>query len=172
MLPFGGQLNKMSNGGKLNAGMTGMMKARMALANEFGNNAARRMVSPNPKTGMTPEGIGTHYMSSVDNYAVPLLQDTGGSSLELMDNPKYNPKEDIRFDRPEDAQYFAEHYKEIAPMMKNNNFAYGGHSNGAEWDNDITVFDNGAILMSRILMGEYNIVLTLKVFQIQLKKVK
>ena len=105
-------------GGETNPGMTGMMKARMALANEFGNKAAQRMISPSPKTGMTPDGIGTHYMSSIDNYAVPLLQDFGGKNLQYIQNPIPNPKEDIRFDRPEDAQYFAEHYKDIAPMMK------------------------------------------------------
>jgi hypothetical protein len=106
---------------------TGMMKARMALANEFGNNSAKRMVSPNPKTGMTPDGIGTHYMASMGNDAVPLLQDTGKEQLEFIQNPKYNPKEDIRFDSPQDAQYFAQHYKKIAPMMKSNIFQDGGN---------------------------------------------
>lgn len=101
-----------------NAGMIGMMKARMAYANEFGNPAAKRMVSPNPKTGMTPEGIGTHYMGAADNYAVPKLQDRGNSLLDYMEHPAPGP-EDIRFESNEDADYFAEHYKDIAPMMYN-----------------------------------------------------
>jgi hypothetical protein len=63
-------------------GMTGMMKARIALDSHFGNPAAQRMTSPNPKTGMAPEGLGTHYMISMDEYAVPLLQDKGGINLE------------------------------------------------------------------------------------------
>ena len=111
--------------GNSKPGMTGMMKARMAIANEFGSNSAKRMVSPNPKTGMTPYGVGTHFMSSVDNYAVPLLRDTGKDNLEFFRNPSYDPKEDIRFDREEDARYFAEHYKEIAPMTMNAKFKNG-----------------------------------------------
>jgi len=101
------------------AGNRGMMKARMALDAHFGNPSAQRMVSPNPKIGMTPEGEGTHYMVSMDNYAVPLLQDKGGEQLEYNDNPPPS-REDMRFEFPENAQYFAdEHYKEIAPMMRN-----------------------------------------------------
>jgi hypothetical protein len=97
--------------------MTGMMKARLAYANEFGNPAAKRMVSANPKTGMTPEGEGTHYMATFDNYAVPLLQDKGGKNLVYNNNPLPS-NEDMRFNSEEDAQYFTEHYKEIAPMMR------------------------------------------------------
>lgn len=94
--------------------MNAMMKARLAYANEFDNPAAQRMiVAPdNPYdfgNGMT----GTHYMASMDNYAVPQIQDENGQ-LVLGD---YGPdsKETIKFDRPEDAEYFAEHYKEVSP---------------------------------------------------------
>ena len=104
--------------GSNDEGKTGMMKARMALDAHFGNPAAKRMVSANPKTGMTPEGIGTHYMTSMGNYAVPLLQDFGGANLRLVDGMTPS-KEDMRFESPEDAEYFAQHYKEIAPMMRN-----------------------------------------------------
>jgi hypothetical protein len=104
--------------------MNAMMKARMAIENEFGNPAAQRMVSPNPKTGLNPEGVGTHYMTSMDEYAVPLLQDKGGKELEYNENPRPS-KEDIRFRTPEEAQYFAKHYKDVAPMMKG--FKAGGY---------------------------------------------
>lgn len=108
-----------------NPGMTGMMKARIALDSHFGNPAAQRMTSPNPKTGMTPEGLGTHYMASMDEYAVPLLQDKGGKNLEYNENP--NPSsEDMKFNSAEDAEYFAKHYKEVAPMM----YANGGVRDG------------------------------------------
>lgn len=109
---------KYPDGGKI-----GMMKARMALEAEFGNPAAKRMVSANPKRGMTPEGEGTHYMATFDNYAVPLLQDTGLDYLTYNPNPKPS-KEDMRFESAEDAEYFAKHYKEIAPMMRT--FKKGG----------------------------------------------
>lgn len=117
----GGEIDKKNNEGKI-----GMMKARMALDAHFGNPAAKRMVSANPKTGMTPEGIGTHYMTSMGNYAVPLLQDFGDVNLRLVDGMTPS-KEDMRFESPEDAEYFAKHYKEIAPMMKNfKEYKYGG----------------------------------------------
>lgn len=116
---------KFQDGGKSD-GMTGLMKSKIATEAHYGNPAALRMVSPNPKTGMTPEGIGTHYMSSMDNYAVPLLQDKGNKNLEYIENPPIS-KEDIRFNSPEEAQYFAEHYKEVAPMMRNfQHHKYGG----------------------------------------------
>lgn len=115
------EFDQFADGGK-----TGMMKARMALDAHFGNPAAKRMVSANPKTGMTPEGIGTHYMTSMGNYAVPLLQDFGDANLRLVDGMTPS-KEDMRFESPEDAEYFAQHYKEIAPMMKNfKEYKYGG----------------------------------------------
>ena len=116
---------KFGDGGKSN-GMTGLMKSKIATEAHYGNPAALRMVSPNPKTGMTPEGIGTHYMTSFDNYAVPLLQDFGDPKLRLVDGMTPS-KEDIRFNSPEEAQYFAEHYKEVAPMMRNfQENKYGG----------------------------------------------
>jgi hypothetical protein len=104
--------------------MNAMMKARMATENEFKNPAAQRMVSPNPKTYEFGNGdLGTHFMASMGNQAVPLLQDKGGNELEYNENPPPS-KEDINFRTPEEAQYFAEHYKEVAPMMKG--FKAGG----------------------------------------------
>jgi len=103
---------------KQDGGMTGMMKGRIATAAHFGNPAAQRMVSPNPKKGMTPEGEGTHYMASMGEYVVPFLQDKGGNRLEYNENPAPG-REDMKFNSPEEAAYFAEHYKEVAPMMKN-----------------------------------------------------
>ena len=95
--------------------MRGMMKSKIGMGNVFGNPAIKRMSQAMPKTGMTPEGIGTHYMGSMDNYAVPLLQDFGGDELRLV-NPNTRSREAIRFNSPEEAQYFAEHYKDVAPM--------------------------------------------------------
>lgn len=107
-----------------NIGMEGLMKSTIAREAAFGNPSALRMVSPNPKTYDFGNGnLGTHYMASMGNYAVPLLQDKGGNELEYNENPPVS-KEDIKFRTPEEAQYFAEHYKEVAPMMKQ--FATGG----------------------------------------------
>ena len=102
-----------------------MMKARIATDAEFGNPAAQRMTSPNPKTYDFGNGnLGTHFMASMGNQAVPLLQDKGGDELEYNENPPPS-KEDMNFRNPEEAQYFAEHYKEVAPMMKG--FKQGGY---------------------------------------------
>lgn len=105
--------------------MNAMMKARIATASELGNPSAQRMTSPNPKTGTNPEGQGTHYMASMGNYAVPLLQDKGGEELEYNENPAPG-KEDMRFESDQDARYFSEHYKEVAPMMKHVKMNTGG----------------------------------------------
>lgn len=119
----GKQTTMFAEGGPIE-GMTGMMKSKIALEAEFGNPAAKRMVSANPKRGKTPEGEGTHYMATFGEYAVPLLQDKGGESLVLVDGLKPS-KEDFKFRNAEEANYFAEHYKEIAPMMRS--YAKGGN---------------------------------------------
>jgi GH24 family phage-related lysozyme (muramidase) len=95
-------------------GMTGMMKARLAYANEFGNPAAERMINiPDNPYQFDNGDTGTHYMASMDNYAVPQIQDENGV-LQLGD---YGPEsnEAIRFDSDEDANYFAENYKDVSP---------------------------------------------------------
>jgi hypothetical protein len=91
-----------------------MMKSKLAYANEFGNPAAKRMINipDNPYdfgNGMT----GTHYMSSMDNYAVPQIQDENGQ-LNLGDYGA-SSREAMQFDNPNDARYFAEHYKDVSP---------------------------------------------------------
>ena len=101
------------NGGEQDA-MNAMMKARLAYANEFKNPAAQRMIvlPDNPYdfgNGMT----GTHYMASMDNYAVPQIQNQNGQLV--LGNYEPNSNEAIQFDRPEDAEYFAEHYKDVSP---------------------------------------------------------
>jgi hypothetical protein len=99
---------------EIDAGNNAMMKARLAYAQMHGNPAAQRMVvAPDQPYDFGDGMIGTHYMASMDNYAVPQIQDINGQ-LMLGD---YGPEsmESIRFDNPEDAEYFAEHYKEITP---------------------------------------------------------
>ena len=103
----------LQEGGELD-GMNGMMKARLAYANEFGNPAAKRMINlPDNPYQFENGDTGTHYMSSMDNYAVPQIQDENGQ-LMLGD---YGPdsREAMRFDSDEDANYFAEHYKDVSP---------------------------------------------------------
>ena len=132
---WGGQFQ---NGGNLDEeyrdAMRGMMKSKIGMGNAFNHPAIKRMSQAMPKTGMTPEGQGTHYMSSVDNYAVPLLQDLGEEELTLVD-PDSRSREAIRFNSPEEAQYFAEYYKDVAPMSNTykglQEYAMGGSIPGS-----------------------------------------
>lgn len=98
------------------------MKASMALAAQFGNTSAQRMTMYNPPTAVFKDkngnmARGTHYMSSMDNSAVPMLQMVNGK-LQYKSNANPNDAEAMNFNSAEDAQYFAEHYKNVAPMMK------------------------------------------------------
>ena len=101
---------------KQDHGMIGMMKARIALENEFGNNPAiKRMIVPPDNPYQFKDGTtGTHLMGSYGDYAIPSIQNVKGK-LE-----KTGPRMDeaIRFDRPEDAIYFGENYKDVAPAFK------------------------------------------------------
>jgi len=99
---------------EIDAANRAMMKARLAYAQMHGNPAAQRMVvAPDQPYQFDNGMIGTHYMASMDNYAVPQIQGVDGQ-LVLGD---FGPEsaEAMRFDNPEDAMYFAENYKQITP---------------------------------------------------------
>jgi hypothetical protein len=119
-----GGLNKFVEGDKpdngiitqeeIDAANTAMMKARLAYANEFGNPAAKRMINlPDEPYQFDNGDMGTHYMASMDNYAVPQIQDENGQLMLGDYGPESN--EAIRFDSDEDANYFAENYKDVSP---------------------------------------------------------
>jgi len=102
---------------EIDAANNAMMKARLAYAYMHGNPAAQRMVVAPDQPYDFGDGItGTHYMASMDNYAVPQIQDVNGQ-LMLGD---YGPEsaEAIRFDTDEDAMYFAENYKDVSPAFE------------------------------------------------------
>ena len=103
---------------EIDAANNTMMKARLAYAYMHGNPAAQRMVvAPDQPYDFGDGNTGTHYMASMDNYAVPQIQDVNGQ-LMLGD---YGPEsaEAIRFDTDEDAMYFAENYKDVSPAFLN-----------------------------------------------------
>jgi hypothetical protein len=106
-------MSKKQDGGEQDA-MNAMMKARLAYANEFGNPAAQRMINlPDNPYQFDDGNTGTHYMASMDNYAVPQIQDENGQLMLGDYGPESN--EAIRFDTDDDANYFAEHYKDVSP---------------------------------------------------------
>jgi len=93
------------------------IKAKLAYEYQRGNKAVLRMMSGTDQPYQFEDGnTGTHYMASMDNFAVPLIQDENGN-LVLGD---YGPEsqEAIKFDSEEDAAYFAENYKHFAPAFQ------------------------------------------------------
>ena len=103
------------------------MKAVLARAVASGNKAALRMAQLNPQDLVfkDEEGKmvrGTHYMASMGNYAVPFIQEGPDGKLFYNKNASPKDKEAIRFDTEEEAAFFAENYKRIAPMMKGAKF--------------------------------------------------
>jgi hypothetical protein len=134
---YGGRM-KYPNGGDL--GKTAMMKARLAYAEMHGNPAAKRMVSGTDNPYDFGDGsTGTHYMASMDNYAVPQIQEGANGDLELGD---FNPssREAMRFDSSEDAEYFSENYKKVSPALKEYKnggkmkYALSGGIGNPNWD--------------------------------------
>lgn len=132
--------NKFAEGGDTNPAMTGMMKSKLATAAHYGNPTARRMTNYDTRSYIWPgeyeydRGVGelrrgNVYVGSYDNLVTPHIQDTG-NGLALIDNV-WSPDNDqrsymqsLKFDNENDARYFGEHYKEIAPMM--NLYGKGG----------------------------------------------
>ena len=78
-----------------------------------GNPAARRMRSDTGQQMFLPGETdpSTHYMASMDNYAVPLVQEEYiGGPLNYNDNPPPSSS-DFKFDSDDKANYFAKKYK-------------------------------------------------------------
>ena len=114
---FGNEPIRFQSGGEQEA-MNAMMKARLAYANMFGNPAAQRMINiPDQPYEFDNGDMGTHYMASIDNYAVPQIQNENGQLM--LGNYGPESREAIRFDSDEDANYFAENYKDVSPGFIN-----------------------------------------------------
>lgn len=135
----GGKLKTFPDGGNIETGKKGMMKARIALDSHFGNEAAKRMTEPYPETytftGNEPDDFyrepvpngeqGTHFLSSQGNYVVPYIQKIN-DKLQFVPNANINSKEAMKFESDDDAKYFANNYKQVAPFARNINYAKGG----------------------------------------------
>jgi hypothetical protein len=127
------------------AAMNGMMKARIATDAEFGNAAAKRLTSPFVKpymftgnekiygeeVGVPAGATGTHFMSSMGQYAVPFIQQKKDGSLYFNENASPSDLESMKFETESDAEYFSnENYKKVAPLMTN----WGKYKKGGESD--------------------------------------
>ena len=135
-------MSKKQDGGEQDA-MNAMMKARLAYANEFGNPAAQRMINlPDNPYQFDDGNTGTHYMASMDNYAVPQIQDENGQLMLGDYGPESN--EAMRFDSDEDAAYFAEHYKDVSP----------GFIEAELTDDEIQAYKDGGYVVEDISVPE------------------
>ena len=93
-----------------------------------GNPAARRMRADyGQRTVLKGEtDPSTHFMASIDKYAVPLVQeDYIGGPLNYNENPAPS-KADFKFDTPEQAEYFAKNYKKATAAKAFKNKRLGG----------------------------------------------
>lgn len=113
--------------------MTAMMKSKIAYGDAFRNPTTMRMTNRDPRSytftfedemnGGAPAGSqGNVYVGSYGNRIIPGIQDVNGQLKYIAEpfddkNIKRTMQQSIQFDSPEDAEYFGEHYKEIAPMM-------------------------------------------------------
>lgn len=113
--------------------MTAMMKSKIAYGDAFRNPTAMRMTNRDPRSytftsedemnGGEPAGSrGNVYVGSYGNRIVPGIQDVNGQLKYIAEpfddkNIKRTMQQSMQFDSPEDAEYFGEHYKEVAPMM-------------------------------------------------------
>lgn len=109
------------------------MKAKMAIAAAMGNKSAQRMTQVSPPTytfkgderdayfdqpiGVPQGESGTHFMASMGNYAVPFIQQ-GQNGLYFNESANPSNAEAIKFMTPEQAMYFSENYKRVAPMTR------------------------------------------------------
>lgn len=115
------------NGGEPTPLELAKIKAKMALESHFGNPSARRMTTPYPqdlafKLNAGPNkgkmGYGTHWMRTIDNYAIPNIQEGSDGKLFFNQNASSLDREAMRFNSPKEALMFAENYKEVAPMSR------------------------------------------------------
>lgn len=104
------------------------MYLKMLLSEMRGNSTARRILNKDKRrlTFNTPpykQQTGNVYVSSYGNLVTPQIQERNGHLTFI--NDVWSPENDypsyqqsLKFSTPEEARYFAENYKKIAPMMQ------------------------------------------------------
>lgn len=104
------------------------MYLKILLSDMQGNSTASRMLNKDKRrlTFNIPPykpQTGNVYVTSYGNLVTPQIQERNGQ-LTFIDNV-WSPENDypsyqqsIKFSIPKEAQYFAENYKRVAPMMQ------------------------------------------------------
>lgn len=124
-----------------NVGLQGLMKSTLAnQATLFNNPTAKRILGYDNRqyvfkpNEISEDGgeVGNVYLGSYEEYVSPGLQEGENPNLHyvpsenMWDNAHVNNtlKQSFKFRNPEEADYFAEHYKEVSPYSMTNNDEY------------------------------------------------
>lgn len=145
-------------------GLQGLMKS--TLANQailFNNPTAKRILGYDNKqyvskpNEISEEGgeVGNVYLGSYGEYVSPGIQEDENHNLHyvpsenMWDDAHENNtlKQSFKFRNPEEAEYFAEHYKEVSPYSMTNNDEYSPIKK--LFDNDEDNYSKGGSIRER-----------------------
>ena len=147
-----------------NVGLQGLMKS--TLANQailFNNPTAKRILGYDNRqyvfkpNEISEEGgeVGNVYLGSYGEYVSPGIQEDENHNLHyvpsenMQDDAHVNNtlKQSFKFRNPEEADYFAEHYKEVSPYSMTNNDEYSPIKK--LFDNDKNNYSKGGSIRER-----------------------
>lgn len=145
-------------------GLQGLMKSTLAnQATLFNNPTAKRILGYDNKqyvfkpNEISEDGgeVGNVYLSSYGEYVSPGIQEDENhnlhyvSSKNMWDDAHVNNtlKQSFKFRNPEEAKYFAEHYKEVSPYSMTNNDEYSPIKTLS--DNDEDNYSKGGSIRER-----------------------
>lgn len=145
-------------------GLQGLMKS--TLANQailFNNPTAKRILGYDNRqyvfkpNEISEEGgeVGNVYLGSYGEYVSPGIQEDENHNLHyvpsknMWDDAHVNNtlKQSFKFRNPEEAKYFAEHYKEVSPYSMTNNDEYSPIKK--LFDNDEDNYSKGGSIRER-----------------------
>lgn len=145
-------------------GLQGLMKS--TLANQailFNNPTAKRILGYDNRqyvfkpNEISEDGgeVGNVYLGSYGEYVSPGIQEDENhnlhyvSSKNMWDDAHENNtlKQSFKFRNPEEAKYFAEHYKEVSPYSMTNNDEYSPIKK--LFDNDENNYSKGGSIRER-----------------------
>ena len=145
-------------------GLQGLMKS--TLANQailFNNPTAKRILGYDNRqyvfkpNEISKEGgeVGNVYLGSYGEYVSPGIQEDENHNLHyvpsknMWDDAHVNNtlKQSFKFRNPEEAKYFAEHYKEVSPYSMTNNDEYSPIKK--LFDNDEDNYSKGGSIRER-----------------------
>ena len=145
-------------------GLQGLMKS--TLANQailFNNPTAKRILGYDNRqyvfkpNEISEEGgeVGNVYLGSYGEYVSPGIQEDENPNLHyvpsenMWDDTHVNNtlKQSFKFRNPEEADYFAEHYKEVSPYSMTNNDEYSPIKK--LFDNDENNYSKGGSIRER-----------------------